>query len=121
MAAICARKSPAVSFLARMLAQNILKTSVSRSPRARDLDDREDDALLVDLPAGGEAARIGAADVDVVREIGGIGDDPPAVEDRREHDDVVQMHAALVGVVGDELVARLQIARAVALDRLRER
>ena len=41
----------------------------------------------------------------------------PAVEDRREHHDVVQMHAALIGVVGDKLIARLEIVLAVAIHR----
>ncbi len=90
---------------------------------AHDSHERQSQALLEDRAAHrGFAARHHAADVGVVRDVGHEGDDAAVAEHRRDHVDVGQVRAAaVVGIVGDEHVARLDLvlrkARAQGCDR----
>ena len=70
-----------------------------------DLHHRQHQALLIDLAASRQTPRLGAADVDMMGQVGSVSDNVPLMEDGRQDDDVVQVHAALVGIVGGQLVA----------------
>ena len=93
LAAICARKSPAVSRFERIWGENQVE-HVGGDPAPLDqLNRRDDDALLEDLLEG--------AAVDVVGDARHVTDQPAFVVHGGDHGDVVQVHAAAVGVVGD--------------------
>ena len=84
-----------------------------------DLDGRDDHALLEHLLEGADRRGRAAADIDVVRQVRDVADEQAVDVDGRDQADVVQVHAARVRVVGDDRVARPEVLRAVALDRVR--
>ena len=104
-AAICARKSPAVSCLERICASTSRKTSVDDLPAGDELDGRDDHALLEDLAERADARGRAAADVDVVREVRDVAEQLSVGVDRRDQADVVQVDAARVRVVRQQHVA----------------
>ena len=119
LAAIWARKSPAVSCFERIWARISLKTS-SHDRAALDEPDRRDDhALLEDLAERADRRRRAAADVDVVREVGDVAEQLALVVHGRDQADVVEVDAARMRVVGDDHVAGAEVAGAVGLHRLR--
>ncbi len=66
---------------------------------------------------GEEIARVGrhrtgdrAADVGVVRFVGGVADEPAGVIDGANHRDVVEVRAGQIGIVDDDHLARPQLA-----------
>ena len=118
-AAICARRSPAVSCLERICARISRKTSATISPRLDDLDRRDDHALLEDLAERADARGRAAADVDVVREVRDVAEQLAVRMHGRDQADVVQVHAARKGVVRDDHVAGAEVLRAVVADRAR--
>ncbi len=86
-------------------------------PLADDAHGRDEDSLVVDL--GGvrrDAARAQAADVLVVPEGGGEGDERPFVEDGRGEDHVLMVLDGAVGDVG--VVEPVHVARAHRLERV---
>ena len=93
---------------------------VAHDPAAfDDLDGRDDHALLEHLPERSDRRRRAAADVDVVREVGDVAEQPPVVVDRGDEADVVQVDAAREGLVRDDHVARAEVLGAVVEDRAR--
>ena len=72
-----------------------------------EFDRRQMQAFLIDFPGGAAAAAgDGAADVALVRHVGGEADPVAAKKNRREHAHVGRVGAAAeVGMVGDESVA----------------
>ena len=79
----------------------------------------DDEAFLVDLAGDADAAGRAAADIDVMRDVGHVAEQRAVVEDRRDERDVVEVHAALVGIVDEDAVAGLQALRAVGADGAR--
>ena len=74
---------------------------------------RDAQAFLEDLGRGRAIAAGGdAADIEVVAERADEGDAPPVVKDRAEGEDVRQVLAAAIGVVGDDDVVRPPTGRA---------
>ena len=94
LAAICARKSPSgrsrVSRARYAGDEHAIYVGFQPMPLCN-LHDRQDEAFLVDLGAGCQAARLCAANINVVRQIGGVGDQLLAMEDRRDDDDDVSL------------------------------
>jgi len=82
-------------------------------------DGRDDEPLLIDLARHADAAGRAAAHVHVVRDVGDVAEQRPVVEDRRDERDVVQVHAAEIGIVDEDAVARRQPLGAVGLDGAR--
>ena len=79
----------------------------------------DDEAFLVDLARDADAAGRAAADIDVMGDVGHVAEQRALVEDRRDERDVVQVHAALVGIVDQDAVAGLQALGAVGADGAR--
>ena len=92
-------------------------------PLAHDAHRRNAYAFLVDaLAHRGFRAGHHAADVGVVRDVGDEGHDLLADEDRRDDIDVRQMRAAaVVRIVGDELVTRQDLVERIALENFIDR
>jgi len=80
------------------------------------LHPRNDDSFLVDLTKRANARRRAATHIDVVRETREVAEDLPAMKNRRDQRDVVQMHAALKRVVDKQPVAGSEPFRAVVPD-----
>ena len=79
----------------------------------------DDEAFLVDLARDADAAGRAAADIDVMGDVGHVAEQRALVEDGRDERDVVQVHAALVGIVDQDAVAGLQALGAVGADGAR--
>ena len=76
-----------------------------------ELERRNTQPFLIDLRGVGcIRSRHAAAYIGVMTDHHGKGTPPAAVKNRHEHEDVRQMHAAMVGVVHDNDVAIVQIA-----------
>ena len=89
-----------------------------------DLDDRDDDAFLVDLVGvRGQAARHLAADIGHVAEHRGVGDEAAVAVDRAQDQPVRRMAdgaGAAVGIGGEEEVPLLDRALILALEAVDE-
>ncbi len=88
-------------------------------PAGDDLYRRDDHALLEDLLEGADRRRRAPADIDVVREVRHIAEQPAVDMDRRDETDVVQVDAARVRVVRHDRVTGTEVLRAVASDGVR--
>ena len=73
----------------------------------------DDDPFLVDLAERADARRRAAAHIHMMGEIAEITLDLAPVVEGRDHDDVVQMRAARIGVVDDQMVAGAEVLRPV--------
>ena len=80
---------------------------------------RDDEPLLVDLARHADAARRAAAHVDMVGDVGHVTEQHALVEDRRDECDVVQVHAAQIGIVDQDAVTRRQPLGPVGADGAR--
>ena len=109
-AASCASRSPSVECrVAHVGADQVVERA--HAPAALDqLDRREDQPLLEELGAlGALGAREAAADVDVVGDRAGPGDERAVAVERREHLQVGRVRAAHVRVVREDRVARRDV------------
>ena len=118
-AAIWARKSPAVSCFERICARISRKTSSTIRPASTTFTGGMMHALLEHLTERTDRRRCAAADVDVMGEVRDVPEQLAAGEDGRDQADVVQVHAAREGIVGDDHVAGAEVRGPVAPDRLR--
>ena len=106
----------------RTLSKIRLHVSCTGSPRAVERPRREDEAVLVDVRLrDAEAGRDDAAHVQLVRLHVHEADELAGVEDRPHEQEVVDVRAVPVRVVGDDHVARLEALGAVLLDRVPDR
>ena len=106
---------------AHVLLQQREQRLVARAPVVH-AERRNTHALLVDLGGiGGIGAGDPAADIGVMADGGGEGQALSPIEDRLEHEDVRQVHAAVEGVVHDEDIAGMDVVAVVAQHRLDRR
>ena len=118
-APIIAARSPRKSRGLRTLSASRSSRSSRSLPRLVELERRDAQALLPDLGGRGVVGAMrGAADVALVRAVDGPEQPLVAVEDRHEGGQIGQMVAAVIGIVEQEDVARLDVLEPL-LDRVR--
>ena len=100
---------------AHVEADELLQHAVAEVLLEVELEQGDTQALGVDIDGAGVGPGGAAADVDVVAERGAERHQLVVVEHRREDQDVVQVLAAAVRVVGDEPLAWLDFREIVAL------
>ena len=81
-------------------------------------DGRNDQAFLIDLGRHPHAAGGAAPDIRVVRHVGQEPEQVGPIEDRRNQGDVVEVHPAGEGIVGQQMVPFDQVGASVGRDCL---
>ena len=89
--------------------ENVVHYSAGR----HEFDRRNDDAFLEDFSKYSDAGRRAPAHVHVVGEVGQVTNRLDSLKHRRNHSHVVQMNPAVIGVIGNQHIARLKLLLAV--------
>ena len=74
---------------------------------------RDDNPFLVDFAKSAHTGRCATADINMVGQAGNIADQFSAMINRRNQGNVIEMHAAQIGIIGKNGVARPQLFRAI--------